>query len=113
MLNKLAGFGVNWQHCSHAVFASISFSYEQHYQAQRRSHRFGQENQVVNDIVISDTEASIWNAVNAKAQKHVEMKRAMAEAMKSAQRDDQVNRIKYDRPLELTFPKWVKSEKMA
>lgn len=23
---KLAGFGVNWQHCAHAVFASISFS---------------------------------------------------------------------------------------
>ena len=40
---KLAGFGVNWQHCAHAVFASISFSYEQHYQAVRRSHRFGQK----------------------------------------------------------------------
>lgn len=107
---KLAGFGVNWQHCAHAVFASISFSYEQHYQAQRRSHRFGQTNQVVNDIVISDTEASIWNAVNAKAAKHDEMKRAMADAMKSAQRDQQRNRIKYDRPLDLAFPEWVKTE---
>ena len=51
---KLAGFGVNWQHCAHAVFASISFSYEQHYQAVRRSHRFGQDKTVRNDIVISD-----------------------------------------------------------
>ena len=45
---KLAGFGVNWQHCAHAVFASISFSYEQHYQAVRRSHRFGQSETVKN-----------------------------------------------------------------
>jgi hypothetical protein len=56
---KLAGFGVNWQHCSHAVFASISFSYEQHYQAVRRSYRFGQSGVVRNDIVLSDTEAAI------------------------------------------------------
>lgn len=110
---KLAGFGVNWQHCAHAVFASISFSYEQHYQAQRRSHRFGQIEQVRNDIVISDTEASIWNIVNEKAKKHDEMKRAMATAMKSAQRAPQRNRIKYDRPLELAFPAWIKSEGMS
>jgi superfamily II DNA or RNA helicase len=109
---KLAGFGVNWQHCAHAVFASISFSYEQHYQAQRRSHRFGQTEQVRNDIVISDTEASIWNIVNEKAAKHDEMKRAMADAMKSAQRAPQRNRIKYDRPLDLAFPAWIKSEEV-
>jgi hypothetical protein len=110
---KLAGFGVNWQHCAHAVFASISFSYEQHYQAERRSHRFGQSQQVVNDIVISDTEASIWNIVNEKAKKHGEMKRAMADAMKSAQGYDSKTRVVYDRPLDLAFPEWIKSEVMA
>ena len=109
---KLAGFGVNWQHCAHAVFASISFSYEQHYQAKRRSHRFGQKEQVVNDIVISDTEASIWNIVNEKARKHGEMKRAMADAMKSAQGYDNKTRVVYDRPLDLAFPEWLKSEKV-
>ena len=67
---KLAGFGVNWQHCAHAVFASISFSYQQHYQAGRRSHRFGQLQRVRNDIVISDTEASIWAVVNEKSKNH-------------------------------------------
>jgi superfamily II DNA or RNA helicase len=107
---KLAGFGVNWQHCAHAVFASISFSYEQHYQAERRSHRFGQTRQVVNDIVISDTERSIWDVVNEKAKKHGEMKRAMADAMKSAQTSTAKTRVKYDRPLDLAFPQWLKSE---
>ena len=106
---KLAGFGVNWQHCAHAVFASISFSYEQHYQAVRRSHRFGQSQQVRNDIVISDTEMSIWEAVNTKGKKHDEMKRRMSEAMKKAQSQTQ-RRVKYDRPLELAFPEWLKSD---
>jgi len=105
---KLAGFGVNWQHCSHAVFASISFSYEQHYQAVRRSHRFGQSETVRNDIVISDTEASIWDVINVKSKKHDEMKRRMAEAMKSAQTNAK-RRVVYDRPLDLAFPEWVRT----
>jgi superfamily II DNA or RNA helicase len=105
---KLAGFGVNWQHCAHAVFASISFSYEQHYQAVRRSHRFGQSQRVRNDIVISDTEATIWNVINVKSKKHDEMKRRMAEAMRAAQ-SDAGRRIKYDRPIDLAFPSWLKT----
>ena len=106
---KLAGFGVNWQHCAHAVFASISFSYEQHYQAVRRSHRFGQSQRVRNDVVIADTEASIWNVINEKSAKHDEMKRRMADAMRSAQMGA-ARRVKYDRPLDLAFPDWVKGE---
>jgi hypothetical protein len=104
---KLAGFGVNWQHCAHAVFASISFSYEQHYQAVRRSHRFGQKERVRNDIVIADTEAAIWRAIHGKAEKHDEMKRRMSEAMRRAQSEAQT-RVKYDRPLDLAFPDWIK-----
>jgi hypothetical protein len=106
---KLAGFGLNLQHCAHAVFASISFSYEQHYQAKRRSHRFGQQKTVRNDIVISDTERSIWEVINVKGKKHEEMKRRMADAMRKAQSDAQT-RVKYDRPLDLAFPSWLKSE---
>lgn len=106
---KLAGFGVNWQHCAHAVFASVSYSYEQFYQAQRRSHRFGQSQTVRNDIVIADTERAIWDVVNAKADKHKEMKRNMAEAMKKAQVQG-ARRVVYDRPLDLWFPDWVRSE---
>jgi len=106
---KLAGFGVNWQHCAHAVFASISFSYEQHYQAVRRSHRFGQSETVRNDIVIADTEAVIWNVINEKSAKHDEMKRRMADAMKQAQMQAGV-RAKYERPLDLAFPNWLKTE---
>jgi len=109
---KLAGFGVNWQHCAHAVFASISYSYEQHYQAVRRSHRFGQTEQVRNDIVVADTELAIWDVINDKGRKHDEMKTKMALAMKKAQVFG-TSRVVYDRPLELWFPDWVKSETHA
>ena len=105
---KLAGFGVNWQHCAHAVFASISFSYEQHYQAVRRSHRFGQSETVRNDIVISDTEASIWEVINVKSKKHNEMKTRMADAMRNAQ-SSASRRVVYNRPLDLAFPEWVRT----
>lgn len=109
---KLAGFGVNWQHCSHAVFASISFSYEQHYQAVRRSHRFGQNERVRNDVIISDTEASIWEIINTKSDKHTEMKTRMADAMRAAQSDTKT-RVKYDRLIDLAFPEWIKTEVAA
>ena len=106
---KLAGFGVNWQHCAHAVFASISVSYEQHYQAIRRSHRFGQTQQVRNDIVIADTEDVIWRTINVKSKKHDEMKRRMSEAMTKAQSGGKVRTV-YDRPLDLAFPEWLQSQ---
>jgi len=109
---KLAGFGVNYQHCAHAVFASVSYSYEQFYQAQRRSHRFGQSQTVVNDVVIADTEKAIWDVVAVKAEKHKDMKLNMAMAMKKAQVEG-ARRVVYDRPLDLWFPEWVKTDMTA
>lgn len=47
---KIAGFGLNWQHCAHATFFP-SHSFEQYYQALRRLWRFGQKRKVRADIV--------------------------------------------------------------
>ena len=106
---KLAGFGVNWQHCAHAIFASISFSYEQHYQAVRRSYRFGQSEVVRNDIVMADTEASIWDIVQRKSADHDRMKREMARAMKTAQQGSGL-RVAYGEREPFQFPEWLKGE---
>lgn len=55
---KIAGFGLNWQHCAHqTVFPSHSF--EQWYQSVRRSWRFGQKNPVIIDVVSSEGEADV------------------------------------------------------
>jgi hypothetical protein len=58
---------------------------------------------------MSDTEASIWQIVTEKAAKHDHMKQSMAKAMLGAQKASD-RRVIYDRPLDLEFPQWLKSE---
>ena len=55
---EIAGWGLNWQHCAHQTFFP-SHSFEQTYQAKRRSYRFGQKHDVVIDTVASEGEAGI------------------------------------------------------
>ena len=69
---KMTSFGLNWQHCSHTVFFP-TFSYEQYYQAVRRFWRFGQKNEVVCDLVISDGQRRVTQALTEKAAKANEL----------------------------------------
>ena len=62
---KIAGFGLNWQHCAHQTFFP-SHSFEQWYQATRRSWRFGQKNSVVVDVVTSEGEIDVLKNMNRK-----------------------------------------------
>lgn len=57
---KIAGFGVNWQNCAHQTFFP-SHSFEQWYQAIRRSWRFGQKNAVKIDVISTDGEKNVLN----------------------------------------------------
>lgn len=102
---KLAGFGLNWQHANTVIFASVSHSYEQHYQAVRRAWRFGQSRPVTAHVVISDTEAPIWANVRRKAADHERMKKAMAKAMIGAQIKSA--RRAYGRVPDVTLPSFV------
>lgn len=47
---RIGAFGLNWQHCARMTFFP-SHSYEQYYQAVRRSWRFGQTRPVTVDLV--------------------------------------------------------------
>lgn len=105
----IAGFGLNLQHCAHAIFASVSYSFEKYYQAKRRSHRFGQKQVVRNDVVISDTEFQVWQIVQRKSGDHDTMKREMAKAMLRAQNESGL-RIAYGDREPYKFPKWLQSE---
>lgn len=109
---KLAGFGLNWQHATTVVFASISHSYEQHYQAVRRLWRFGQTKAVKAHVVISDTEHAMWSNVRRKADDHGRMKAAMAKAMKEAHHAG-ANRIPYTRAPDVALPSWMESTHAA
>ncbi len=48
---RIGGFGMNWQHCARVAFVGLSHSYEQFYQAVRRTWRFGQKREVVAHII--------------------------------------------------------------
>jgi len=69
---KMTGMGLNWQHCNHSVFFP-TYSYEQYYQAVRRFWRFGQKKDVTIDMVISDGQTRVLEALEQKTQKAIEL----------------------------------------
>ena len=56
---SIAGFGMNWEHCSNVIFLGLSDSYEQFYQAVRRCWRFGQKKEVNVYIVTAESEGAV------------------------------------------------------
>ena len=75
---KITGMGLNWQHCNHSVFFP-TWSYEQYYQAVRRFWRFGQNNPVTIDMVISDGQTRVLEALKQKTQKAIELHKKLTE----------------------------------
>jgi hypothetical protein len=65
---KMTSMGLNWQHCAHTtVFPT--WSYEQLYQLTRRFWRFGQENEVTRELIISDGQSRVLDAIDQKTEK--------------------------------------------
>lgn len=65
---KMTGMGLNWQHCNHSVFFP-TFSYEQYYQSIRRFWRFGQKSKVTIDLVLSEGQERVVQALQEKTKK--------------------------------------------
>jgi hypothetical protein len=70
---KIAGFGMNWQHCHNMAFVGLSDSYEQQYQAIRRCWRFGQDQPVHVHVVTADTEGAVVANIQRKEKLAIEM----------------------------------------
>lgn len=79
---KIAGFGLNWQHCNKMVFVGLSDSFESFYQAVRRCWRFGQTNPVDVHIVISDREGAVLDNIKRKQAQHDQMSAEMCKIMR-------------------------------
>jgi ERCC4-related helicase len=75
---KMTSMGLNWQHCNHSVFFP-TWSYEQYYQSIRRFWRFGQKNDVTIDMVISDGQTRVIEALEQKTKKAVELHKNLTE----------------------------------
>lgn len=69
---KMTSMGLNWQHCNHTVYFP-TWSYEQWYQAIRRFWRFGQKREVTAEMVISEGQERVLEALAQKTKKAIEL----------------------------------------
>lgn len=65
---KVAGFGLNLQHCHKQAFVGVTHSFESYYQAVRRCWRFGQEHPVDVNVFCSDREGAVVANLKRKEQ---------------------------------------------
>jgi len=99
---SVCGFGLNWQHCAHQTFFP-SHSYEQWYQAIRRSWRFGQKNTVTVDIISSEGESGVLKNLNRKAAQSEQMFAKLVELI-----NDELRIEKKNQPTnQLQIPSWL------
>ena len=69
---KIAGFGLNWQHCSDVSFFPLH-SFEMYYQAIRRCYRFGQKRTVKLHLVTSEGESLVLSNMQRKEKQAEEL----------------------------------------
>ena len=100
----IGAWGLNWQHC-HRMTYFPSHSYEQYYQAVRRSWRFGQRNDVLVDVITTKGGESTLASLQRKA--------AQADAMFTALIAHMNNALHIERGREFTTrmetPQWLTS----
>lgn len=97
---KITSMGLNWQHCNHTVFFP-TWSYEQYYQAIRRFWRFGQTKDVVCDMVISDGQTRVLEALQQKTEKAIQLHKKLTE---NVNRSFTHNTKEFNK--QITLPSW-------
>ncbi len=107
---KIAGFGMNWQHCSNVVVFPTD-SYEQWYQMIRRTLRYGQKNTVRVHVVTSEAESAILQNLERKSHDAQRMFDGMVEHMRDLSsvivRGEGGNQDNYKATKEIQVPSWM------
>ena len=98
---KMTGMGLNWQHCQHSVFFP-TWSYEQYYQAIRRFWRFGQKKDVTIDLVISDGQQRVLDAIQQKTDKAKQLHQNLTENVNAV-----YNHLQKDFNQDVLKPKFI------
>jgi len=113
---KIAGFGMNWQICHNMIFVGLSDSFEQYFQAVRRSYRFGQKKKVNVHIITSDIEGNVIQNIKRKERNANKM---LVELVKHTrllvkQNIKLENKIQsnYYASVKFQLPKFIKGENM-
>jgi hypothetical protein len=98
----IAGFGLNWQHCAHQTFFP-SHSFEQWYQAVRRSWRFGQTRPVIVDVIASKGESGVLANLRRKAEAADDMFSKLVDLMNDELKIEKQNKTK----IQTNLPSWL------
>ena len=85
---RVAGFGLNLQHCAQMVFVGLGDSYEAYYQAIRRCYRFGQAHPVDVYVVVSESETEIVRNVRGKEVEASRLAESLVAAMRTVEREE-------------------------
>lgn len=104
---SVAGFGMNWQHCARVAFVGVSYSYEQFYQAIRRSWRFGQQRPVQVYVISAANEYSVVNTLKAKEMKHHQLQAEMLSASQAEHGIDADNALTEREPTTASGNGWT------
>lgn len=109
---SIAGYGMNWQHCSNVGFVGLSDSYESFYQAIRRCWRFGQVNEVNCHVFTAEAEGAVVRNIERKEKDAMLMAREMVKHMsvynKEALHGVQ-NRSEYAPSQKMLLPNWLRA----
>lgn len=108
---KIAGFGMNWQHCNNTGFVGMNDSFEQCYQAIRRFWRFGQTNQVNVHYVVASTESAVMENIKRKEAEAERMGESMVAKMADISsveiRSATNTKDAYNPTIPVTIPGWI------
>lgn len=104
---KIAGAGLNYQHCARQIFVGRSFSYEAWYQAVRRCWRFGQTRSVIVHLIVAEGEDQIGRVIDAKADSHANMKENMRAASLRSMAKSSAVKVAYEPKHVGRLPSWL------
>lgn len=111
---SIAGFGMNWQHCSRTGFVGLNDSFEQVYQAVRRFWRYGQANPVQVDFVAASTEGAVLENLRRKESDAENMGAAMVANMADLSSELVQGTVREEDPynptIPLVIPQWLTTE---
>lgn len=102
--SKIAGFGLNWQHCAHVV-TFATHSWESFYQTVRRCWRFGQKNPVTVDVIYTTGERYVRDNMVRKAEAAEEMFDQLVKYMQGAIGIER----NHTNGKEIELPSWLRS----
>jgi len=103
---KIAGFGLNWQHCARVAFIGATYSFESWYQAVRRVWRFGQTRPVEVHMVRSSTASAVQAVMDRKRGEFESMQSEMVKAARRSVQAKASDRRHYNKRT-MEVPTWM------